>query len=241
MKKIIAYPLTVLYFLCFGFILILGHIMLWVLCQFSKEKGLKVCARFVAFNINLPLRLLGTRIRFELSTPLPMGVPLIFVSNHQSTYDISVLVQYFRKHYPRFISKKELGKGIPFISAYLRNSGCVLIDRKDGRNAILQIKKFAQNLEKRNWSAIIFPEGTRSRDGKLKPFRVGGLSTLMENMPSAYVVPVSINNSWKLASFPMGVGAFLRCKAYKPIKVGSMQPDTIVKRTEELIRSGVDT
>ena len=38
---------------------------------------------------------------------------------------------------------------------------------------------------------------------------------------------------------PMGVGAFLRCKAYKPIKVGSMQPDAIVAKTEELIRSGV--
>ena len=97
----------------------------------------------------------------------------------------------------KFISKKELGKGIPSISYNLRHGGSVLIDRKDPSQALPQIQKVAQYIEKTNRSVVIFPEGTRSKTGKPKQFAQTGIKILCKAAPSAFVVPITINNSWK--------------------------------------------
>ena len=94
-------------------------------------------------------------------------------------------------------TKKELGKRIPSISYNLKKGGSVLIDRYGEKDVLDQIKKFGENIELNKWSAVIFPEGTRSKDGKMKDFHHGGLMTLIKSIPSAYIVPLSINNSWK--------------------------------------------
>src|SRR5690606_40331004 len=86
-------------------------------------------------------------------------VPLILVSNHQSMLDISPLEFYLSDFHPKFISKIELGKGIPSVSYNLQKGGSVLIDRKDPRQALPEIKKLAQYIEKHKRSAVIFPEG----------------------------------------------------------------------------------
>jgi 1-acyl-sn-glycerol-3-phosphate acyltransferase len=76
------------------------------------------------------MKILGTKISFEITTALPEDRPLIFVANHQSTYDIPPLIWHLRKYHPKFISKIELGKGIPSVSFNLRHGGSILIDRK---------------------------------------------------------------------------------------------------------------
>ena len=73
---------------------------------------------------------LGTRIVFNLKAELPVRRSIIFVVNHQSTYDIPPIIWHLRKFHPKFISKIELGKGIPSVSFNLRHGGSVLIDRK---------------------------------------------------------------------------------------------------------------
>lgn len=75
------------------------------------------------------LALLGTRITFEYEMPLPNQGSVIFVANHQSTYDIPPLIWELRGYHAKFVSKKELGKGIPSVSFNLRHGGSVL-DRK---------------------------------------------------------------------------------------------------------------
>jgi 1-acyl-sn-glycerol-3-phosphate acyltransferase len=136
-------------------------------------------------------------------------------------YDIPPLIWCLRQVHPKFISKKELGKGIPSVSYNLKYGGSVLIDRKDSDGAVKAIVKFAKNIHEKKHSAVIFPEGTRSRDGKLKRFSENGLRTLVENCPDAIIVPVSIENSWQLQKygmFPLPLGVKVRFKVHQPIE-----------------------
>ncbi len=145
--------------------------------------------------------LLGTTYTFENRELIPKNVPLIFVSNHQSLYDIITMIWYLRRFHPKFVSKIELGKGIPSVSYNLRHGGSVLIDRKDPKQAVPAIKQLAEYAEKNTRSAVIFPEGTRSKTGVPKEFALSGLKVLCKYAPSAYVIPISINNSWKMVRF----------------------------------------
>ena len=84
-----------------------------------------------------------------------------------------------RKFHPKFVSKKELGKGIPSISYNLNHGGSVLIDRNDPKQAISVIKELSQYIQKTNRSAVIFPEGTRSKTGRPREFAKSGLKILL--------------------------------------------------------------
>ena len=148
-----------------------------------------------------------------------------------------------RKHHPKFVSKIELGKGIPSVSHNLRHGGSVLIDRKDGKSALLEIGKLGAYIEKHKRSAVIFPEGTRSRDGHPKPFKPMGLKMLMKKAPSALIVPISINNSWKVVrygKFPMGLGANVSFDVHRPIE-NNGDIDMIIQQTEAAVNSGINS
>lgn len=170
------------------------------------------------------LHILGTRFTFENPYEIETNRPLIIVSNHQSMYDISPLSVYFRKYHPKFISKIELGKGIPSVSYNLRHGGSALIDRKNPRQSLPAIMKFGEYIENTKRAAVIFPEGTRSIDGTPKRFQTKGLEILFKKIPSAVIVPVTINNSWKMlryGKFPLGLGNHLKFTVHKPIELAT--------------------
>ena len=79
---------------------------------------------------------MGIKIRFDRPLNLTTGKPLIIVANHQSTYDIPPIIWHLKKFHPKFISKKQLGRGIPGVSYNLRNGGSVLIDRSRPKESI---------------------------------------------------------------------------------------------------------
>jgi 1-acyl-sn-glycerol-3-phosphate acyltransferase len=146
-----------------------------------------------------------------------------------------------RAHHPKFVSKIELGRGIPSVSYNLRHGGSVLINRKDSKQALAQIAKLGKYIEKHNRSAVIFPEGTRSRTGHPKKFQPTGLKLLLKNAPSALIVPISINNSWKMlryGKFPYGIGNHLSFDVHKPIENGK-NLDELIAITEERVISGI--
>ena len=147
-----------------------------------------------------------------------------------------------RKHHPKFVSKIELGKGIPSVSYNLRHGGSVLIDRKDSKQALTAIAKLGNYIEQHNRSAVIFPEGTRSRTGQPKKFQPTGLKILMKNAPSALVVPISINNSWKMlkyGKFPNGIGNHLTFEVHRPIEI-SKNLEEMVAQIEQAVNSGIN-
>ena len=132
----------------------------------------------------------------------------------------------------------ELGRGIPSISYNLRKGGSALIDRKNRAQSIKEIIKLGKHIEANNYSACIFPEGTRSKTGIVKKFKIGGLGTLLKTSPSAVIVPFAIQGNHRLQrnGFPMGFGEKLTYTVLDPIERGSYTTEEIAEMTEMAIK-----
>ncbi|MEL6810103.1 MAG: lysophospholipid acyltransferase family protein [Bacteroidota bacterium] len=241
---ILSYPFSVLFYILFGFVLLLfdpiQRISLKVFGYSAHKNSVDI------FNglLIVFLRVLGTTFTFEMEGELPKNVPVIIASNHQSMWDIPPLIWFLRKIHPKFISKKELGNGIPTISYNLKHGGSVLIDRKNPVQATAEIAKVARYISEHHRSVVIFPEGTRSRTGVPKRFHRTGLEILFENAPNAYVLPVSINNSWKLqryGMFPIPMFTKLTFFVHAPIEVSSYSSEALIDTVESLVKSKVQS
>lgn len=158
-------------------------------------------------------------------------------------HDIPPIIWYMRKHHPKFVSKMELGKGIPSVSYNLRHGGSVLINRKDSRQSLTEIAKLGGYIEKYKRSAVIFPEGTRSKNGQPKKFHTTGLKVLLKKAPSALIIPISINNSWKMlkyGKFPYGIGNHLSFEVHKPLE-NKGDVEVLIEKIEKTITKAVIT
>ncbi len=240
--KILSYLLSVIFYLIFGLILVVMHAVQWLCYNLGGYKPHHTSVKIMDWMIFQSTRVLGTTYRFSGREKIPKGIPLIFVSNHQSMYDIPPLEWYLSGFHPKFISKIELGKGIPSVSYNLRKGGSVLIDRKDTKQALPEIKKLGQYIEKNKRSAIIFPEGTRSRDGKLKKFHETGIKVLIKYSPSALIVPITINNSWKMVkngSFPLSLGTRFSQEVHDPISTKGIDADELMQKVRDVVESGL--
>lgn len=243
MEKILSYPISIIYYLLFGLTLLVFHPIQWICFNVFGYEAHKRSVDYLNWTLIRCTNVLGTRYTFKNREVIPNNVPIIFVANHQSLFDIVGMIWYLRKFHAKFVSKKELGKGIPSVSYNLRHGGSVLIDRKDPKQALPAIKALGEYIEKHNRSAVIFPEGTRSKTGIPKKFSENGLKILCKYAPNAYVVPISINNSWKMAkfgSFPMGLGNYLEFTIHEPIAVKSTTFEEIFTKTETAIISGIN-
>lgn len=242
-KQIISYPLSIIYYLFFGLGLLFFHVVQWLGYNLGGYKGHKWAVDFMYWGLINTTRILGTRYNAVFKAKLPQNVPLIFVSNHQSLYDINRLALYVKEHHPKFVSKKELGKGIPSVSYNLTHGGSVLIDRKDGKQAILEIKKLGEYIQKNKYAAVIFAEGTRSKTGKPKPFKRNGLRILCKYAPDAYIVPVTINNSYKMTpngkSFPLGIGVKIEFIYHEPIAINGRDFTSLIDEVEKTVTDSI--
>jgi 1-acyl-sn-glycerol-3-phosphate acyltransferase len=241
MRKLIAYPLTILFFIAFALSLVVFHPIQWICYNVFGYEAHKRSVAILNWFLLRSTNFLGTRYRFTGLEKIPTGRPLIVVTNHQSMYDIPPIIWYMRRFHPKFVSKKELGKGIPSVSFNLRYGGSVLIDRKDSKQALGAIAELGAYIEKHKRAAVIFPEGTRSRDGKPKKFHSSGLRVLIENAPNALIVPISINNSWKMVrygKFPLGIGNYIQHTVHSPLEINK-EAEELIKDIEQLIVAGI--
>lgn len=236
MEKLISYPLSAIYYLLFGGTLLVFHPIQWLCFNLFGYKAHKKSVDALNFFLVANTYVLGTRYRVKNLDLLPSGVPVIIVANHQSLYDIPAIIWFMRKVHPKFVSKIELAKGIPSISYNLNHGGSVVIDRKDPKQSLTAIKNLGQYIEKNKRAAVIFPEGTRSKTGKPRPFAENGVKILCKFAPSAQVVPVTINNSWKMAkwgSFPLGLGNVLTFTIHAPYVVKDMNFSELFEKTQQ--------
>jgi len=152
--------------------------------------------RTYAFHARLwsriSLFLAGVRVTLHGAEHLPPG-PVIFMSNHQSNFDIlSLLANMPRQIY--WIAKKELFD-IPIFGASMKRGGYIPLDRSDGRKALKSMDDAAAVI-RTGKSVVMFPEGTRSQTLRLLPFKRGGfMLALRAGVP---VVPVTINGSGRV-------------------------------------------
>ncbi|RZP03689.1 MAG: 1-acyl-sn-glycerol-3-phosphate acyltransferase [Flavobacteriales bacterium] len=245
MKRIfhfLSYPFTVLFYLIFGFCLVFFHGIQWVGLNFFGYQAHKKSVDILNLLILLCLKVLGTSFEFKVPKNIPQDIPIIIVSNHQSLWDIPPIIWFLRKLHPKFVSKFELGKGIPSVSYNLRHGGSILIKRNNAKQALSEMIKFSDYLSKNNRSGVIFPEGTRSRKGEAKRFQRKGLELLFKKMPEALVLPLTINNSWKLqryGMFPMPLGVKIKYILHPLMKVSDFETDVLIDKIEMQIKSDI--
>lgn len=242
MKKLLAYPLTVLYAVAFGMFLLIFH-PIQVFCY--KVFGYNA-HRISVYSLNACLtrciHILGFTYDFKVPDNIPTDKPMIIVANHQSMNDIPPLIWFMRKFHPKFVSKKELGHGFPSVSYNLRVGGSVLIDRKNPRQALSEISKMAAYIETHKRAVVIFPEGTRTRTGAPLPFQTKGLSVLFKKAPNAIVVPITINNSYKTlpyGKFPMGLGSKITFTVHDYLTVKDFELDDLIENVEKTITNAI--
>lgn len=244
MQKIISYPLSIIYYLLFGSTLALFHPIQWVCFNLFGYKAHKKSVDILNFFLVANTYVLGTRYKVEGIEKLPSDAPLIIAANHQSLYDIPTIIWFMRRVHPKFVSKIELGKGIPSISYNLNHGGSVLIDRKDPKQSLSAIKILGEYIETNKRSAVIFPEGTRSKTGIPRRFAENGLKILCKYAPSAYIIPVTIHNSWKMTkwgSFPLGLGNKIILTIHDPILVKAQPFADAFQKTEQAVVAGLSS
>lgn len=120
------------------------------------------------------------------------------IANHQSLLDIPLFMKFFHEREIRFIAKDTLGRHIPLVSEMLRAHEHCLIPRKaKPMEAMRYIEKFGSRCVERNQIPIIFPEGSRTKDGQVNKFYSAGFRKLTEstNLP---VVVCALEGGYKL-------------------------------------------
>ncbi len=184
-------------------------------------------------------RIGGTRLDVERSPLVRPRSGYIVVSNHQSMFDVPIFGGLLFSNYPKYISKRELGRWLPSVSFNLTHGGNALIDRNDPRQAREAIRELGEAAERRNVAVVIFPEGSRSRDGQLRPFKLGGLSELIAAAPSLPIIPTTIDGSWELLRhklFPVPFGTKVRVRFSEPVeRRPGEEPSELVERVREVI------
>ncbi|MDB4010149.1 1-acyl-sn-glycerol-3-phosphate acyltransferase [Polaribacter sp.] len=240
--KFISYLLSPVFIVIFFLLLVIFHPLQWLSFNLFGINAHKVIVDTLNWFLVKSLLILAVPVRFENKQKLSKENNYIFVANHQSLYDIPPLIFYLRKHSPKFVAKIELGKGIPSISYNLKHGGAALIDRNDPRQALSALASFSKRINSNKWSAVIFPEGTRSTTGKPKKFATNGIKMIAKYNKDAYIVPITINNSWKVykyGKFPLGLGSPITIKTHEPIEIASLPFEELMTKVETIITSHI--
>ena len=137
------------------------------------------------------LRRSGVSLYAEGLDHVALDAPQIFLSNHQSLYDVFALVNLIPKRY-RFVGKKELER-IPIFGQSWKAAGHISLDRKDRAAAIRALDAAGEVIRNDASSVVVFPEGTRSPDGNLLPFKKGAFMLALRT--GVDIVPVAVLGS----------------------------------------------
>lgn len=205
---------------------------LWaiVVAFFDRTGRLTHCYAAVPWA-KLILWVCGVRVQVEGLENLDVQVPRIYLSNHQSAFDIFALLAHLPVHF-KFILKQELMK-IPILGFAMQRARYIAIDRADPRKALRSMKEAAERVRK-GASVLIFPEGTRSKDGRLQPFKKGGFHLAI--MSGCDPVPIAILNSRGInpkGSFRINKGTF-KLRIGEPIHIDGYSRKDIDRLMEQV-------
>tara|TARA_B110000438_G_scaffold132790_1_gene128768 strand:+ start:247 stop:957 length:711 start_codon:yes stop_codon:yes gene_type:complete len=160
------------------------------------NKVVKAWARSIFFSAAIKTKIIGLE-------NLDYSKNYIFAANHSSILDIPLMLG-FIPFWIVPIAKIEL-KWIPFLGWAMQMGGHVFVDRRDHQKAMYSIKRIKESLKNRPRSILLFPEGFRTNDGRLKKFKSGGLSLGIET--NIAIVPVAIVGAYE--SLKKGSKVFL--------------------------------
>lgn len=173
--------------LIYFFTAVCGTISLLASLFDSQGRWQHACAKMWSWLI---LKISGIRVRVEgLEHADPRRIA-IYCVNHQSAMDIPVLYANLPVQF-RFVAKRSLFN-LPFMGWHMRRSGHIPVDRDHPHEAMKSMKKVAQEIREGK-SVLLFPEGHRSRNGQLLPFKAGSFYiAILAGVP---VVPITVNGT----------------------------------------------
>jgi 1-acyl-sn-glycerol-3-phosphate acyltransferase len=183
------------------------------------------------------MKVTGAKIEVEGLEHIPKDRAVLFVANHQSNFDIPLLMGYLQKPIG-FISKAEIKK-LPIVAEWMELMNSIFMDRSDRRQSLQAIKDGIELL-KNGHSLVIFPEGTRSKSSQMAEFKTGSFHLAVKS--GVPIVPVTINGTYKLfeangnrvkpARVKLTVSAPIYEEQYK-----EMELKDLAKYTQDIIAS----
>lgn len=136
----------------------------------------------------------GCPVRVHGREHIRPGVPQVVAANHISWFDVFALAAVIEEPY-HFVAKKELQK-IPLFGPALVAAGHIVIDRSNRERAIESLRAAGEKVRRSRGVVVIFPEGTRSRDGRLAPFKKGAFMLAAESRVA--IVPTAVTGSYEI-------------------------------------------
>lgn len=236
--RLLDWIFTLPFLLTFGLVLLLFD-PLQRIARFFGNRPHEVVVGALQVSLVCALRLCGVRLLVERSAEVLPNTPYVLIANHQSLFDIPILGALLFTNYPKYVSKRELARWIPSISYNLRHGGNALIDRGDRAQATAVIRQLGERAQQRSVSVVIYPEGTRARSGALGRFKPAGTLQLLDAAPDLAVVPVVIDESWRLLChnlLPVPFGVRIRVHVGRPM-ARDTESATLLRRA----RSEIET
>ena len=132
----------------------------------------------------------GVKVKFEGLEHVRGEGPYLFMSNHQGAYDIFALEGHLPFHF-KWLAKKELFY-IPVLGWAMAAAGYISIDREGTRKTVEAMNEAARKIQE-GMSVVVFPEGSRSPDGSIQPFKKGGFTLAIKS--KVPIIPMSITGS----------------------------------------------
>ena len=216
---------------------VIGMLPAFILRLFGARMAAKRWLRFNGTNIaRIVLWSLNTRVETRGMERIPQdGTPICFVSNHQSMLDIPAVIAGLGI-WAGFIAKAELQR-VPILNFWINTMNSVYIDRKSPRSSIEAILKGVDNIRK-GIPMFVFPEGTRSRTGKLGQFKSGSLK--LATRAKAVIVPITIDGTRRALEQKEGVRAVrITLSVAEPIATGDLSEDEL-KALPDTVDGAID-
>lgn len=221
LRSLYFYPLAILG----AFIAQLGFIK----ANYLKRKNRTEDRNLLLYRVshwwaNFVIKLSGCKVHVEGLENIPRDKAALFVSNHQSNFDIPLLMSVIDT--PKgFIAKKEL-ENIPLLSKWMKSIQCVFMDRDNLRQSAESIVK-GINILKSGHSMVIFPEGTRSKGGTHSDFKAGSFKLATKS--KALIVPVTLDGTYNVLEKNNNkiTASDLKVIIHKPIDTTTLSNDEL--------------
>jgi 1-acyl-sn-glycerol-3-phosphate acyltransferase len=217
--KLVDWLVTPPFLLGFGLTLLVFD-PLQRIARLFGQRPQEIVAGALQATLIRTFKISGMRLEVERSPQVRPNTGYVIVSNHQSLLDVPIFGGLLFTNFPKYVAKASLGKWIPSISYNLRRGGNTLIDRNDRSQATSAIRELGERAQARGVSVVIYPEGTRSRNGKLGHFHTGGVKALLAATPKLDLLPTTIDGSWQLLRhnlWPIPYGIVVRVRFGDPI------------------------
>ncbi len=214
--------------------IVLGMAAIGIVVVTRRSDWAHLCGRLWG-NINL--KAAGVTVNVHGLERLDPSRPAVYAVNHQSWFDIFAILAKLPVQF-RWLAKEELFR-IPLFGQAMRAAGYIPIDRRDRRKAFQSLDEASRRVRE-GTSIVIFPEGTRSKDGVIQPFKKGGIIlAINSNQP---IVPVSLSGSYailpKVGRWTIRPGR-IRMTIGEPIETSEYtieDRDEVIHRVREAIR-----